>query len=98
MRTDRIILLIDSIINLVLGVLLISFSVNLATLLGVPVTESYFYPNILGGIFIGIALALFIEVIRKKSSATSGLGLFGAICINLCGGTVLLFWLLLIFR
>lgn len=87
-------LLLDSILNLILGLLLISYSARLAGFLGVPVIESAFYPNILGGVLIGIALALLAETISKRSKSASGLGLFGAILINLCGGIVLLFWLL----
>ena len=44
--------------------------------------------------FLGITIALIIEVYRKDSkNSTSGLGLIGAVCINLCGGIVLLLWL-----
>lgn len=75
--------------------LLIAYSAELARFLGVPVVESKFYPTILGGVFIGIGLALLIEAYNKDSKFTSGLGLLGAICINLCGGIVLLFWLIL---
>ena len=74
--------------------LLIAYSARLAEFLGVPVIESAFYPNILGGVLIGIALALLAETISKRSQSATGLGLFGAILINLCGGVVLLFWLL----
>jgi hypothetical protein len=94
MKTRRTILLIDLIVNLILGILLIAYSTKLAGYLGVPVVESSFYPNILGGVFIGIAIALLIETCKTKSAITSGLGLLGAISINLCGGCVLLFWLI----
>jgi len=90
----RTLLLIDSIVNFILGALLLAYSGNLAEFFGVPVVESSFYPNILGGVFIGIALALFVEYYGNMPGETSGLGLLGAICINLCGGLVLLFWLL----
>lgn len=95
MGKRKTLLLVDAIINFILGLLLIGYSSKLADFLGVPVAETSFYPNILGGVFIGIALALLIEAITKKSRFTSGLGLLGAICINLCGGIVLLFWLML---
>jgi len=62
--------------------------------LGLPITTDYFYPNILGSIFIGITVALYIEVRRTDRRVTTGLGLLGAITINLCGGCMLLFWLL----
>lgn len=95
MKSRKKLLLLDSVINLILGVLLLAYSSRLADFLGVPVVESFFYPNILGGVLIGIGLALLIESYSKDSKFTSGLGLPGAICINLCGGIVLLFWLIL---
>ena len=33
--------------------------------IGVPYTSNYFYPNILGAIFIGMAIALLIEFFRN---------------------------------
>jgi hypothetical protein len=87
------ILLLDAIINLILGVLLLAYSENLSTYLGVPYTSNYFYPNILGAIFIGITIALFIEFFKTTNRAI-GLGLHGAIAINLCGGIVLALWLI----
>ena len=94
MKPRKLILLIDFIINLILGVLLLAYSNKLAEYLGVPKAESSFYPNILGGVFVGIALALLIEFFNKSDRITSGLGLLGAIVINLCGGIILIIWLL----
>jgi TM2 domain-containing membrane protein YozV len=94
MKPRKLILLIDFIINLFLGVLLLAYSNKLAEYLGVPKAESSFYPNILGGVFVGIALALLIEFFNKSDRITSGLGLLGAIVINLCGGIILIIWLL----
>ena len=90
----KIILLIDAIINLILGILLLAFSQQLANFLGVPFVESYFYPNILGAVLFGIGLALLIEYYRKEGSFI-GLGLGGAISINLCGGIALALWLIM---
>jgi hypothetical protein len=87
-------LIIDAAINFVLGVLLLFFSTGLADFLGVPATDNFFYPNLLGAIFIGITIALVIEAYRKPGEKQVGLGLVGAICINLSGGLVLLLWLL----
>ena len=94
MTPRKYILLFDAIINLILGILLVLYSKDLAEFLGIPIVESSFYPNILGGVFIGIALALYRETRRKASKVTTGLGLIGAIGINLCGGLVLLIWLI----
>ena len=88
MRSRSLILLIDAIINLILGLILIAYTVDLAQILGIPVTEQYFYPRILGGVLLGIAIALFIEYFRKPDGIR-GLGLGGAVAINLCGGFVL---------
>jgi hypothetical protein len=89
----RIALLIDAIINMILGVLLIFFPF-VSKYLGVPPSDTSFYPNILGGVFIGITFALLIEAFRKEKYVHIGLGLIGAICINICGGIVLILWLL----
>lgn len=88
-------LLIDASINFILAVLLLSFSPTLVNFLGVPETSNFFYPNILGAIFLGITIALIIEAFRNRSDKLVGLGLTGAISINLSGGIVLLLWLLL---
>lgn len=90
---DKKILLLDGFTNLILGVLLLFYSENLASLLGVPYTSNYFYPTILGAIFIGIAVGLLIEFFKKTETIT-GLGLGGAIVINLCGGGALALWLI----
>ena len=83
----------DAAINLILGVLLMAFPTSLVKALGVPMADPSFYPTILGGVLFGIGLALLIECYRK-SNRFVGLGLVGAIAINLCGGLVLAAWLL----
>ncbi len=88
MKRSRL-LAIDGIINLILGVLLVLFPAPVVAALGVPEAAG-FYPSILGGVLVGIGLALFIEA----SGVGSGLGLEGAVAINLCGGLVLAGWLL----
>ena len=93
--SKKVTLSIDAFINLVLGILLLAYSPPIVEFLGVPSTQNYFYPNILGAVFVGIALALIVEVCRKKLDGFIGLGLIGAICINMCGGIVLFLWLVL---
>ncbi len=88
------ILVIDAIINFILGVLLLLFPPQIVNWLGVPTSPSAFYPNILGAIFIGISVALIIGAFQKHSSRAGGLGVIGAVAINLCGGTALTMWLL----
>ena len=93
--SKRITLLIDAGINLILAILLLMFSPKMADYFGVPSANINFYPNILGAVFLGITIALIIESYRNPEKDKSiGLGLVGAICINLCGGIVLLLWLI----
>jgi hypothetical protein len=89
----KITLIIDAIINFVLGILLILFPL-VYKFLGVPESNTNFYPNILGAVLIGIAIALFIEAFRKGKSNYIGLGLIGALSINMCGGIALALWLI----
>lgn len=91
---ERIFLVVDAVINFVLGILLLLFSTGMVNYLGVPPAISNFYPNILGAVFIGITIALIFGAVRKDTVQNSGLGLPGAISINLCGGTVLVLWLI----
>lgn len=88
------ILFVDAAINFILGVLLLFFSPRLADFLGVPSSSTAFYPSILGAIFIGITIGLLIEAIGKGDRFGGGLGLTGAVSINLGGGIVLAFWLI----
>ena len=84
-------ILIDSIINLFLGIVLLAYSEPVIKLFGLPISDTYFYPNILGAIIFGIGIALMIEYFRKNEFV--GLGLGGAISINMLGGIVLFIWL-----
>ena len=90
----RVLLAIDAFVNLLLGVLLLSFPAGVLGLLGLPPTNTYFYATILGGVIFGIGVALCIEWWGAPQDVR-GLGLGGAIVINLCGAGVLLTWLLL---
>ena len=87
-------LVIDAIINFVLGLLLLLFPAGVVELLGLPLTNTNFYPSILGAVLFGIGVALLIER-YGASKNIRGLGLGGAIAINLCGAGVLLLWLLI---
>lgn len=85
-------LLIDASINLVLGILLLVYPAGIPELLGLPVPTTYFYSSILGAVLFGIGLALLLERYSRNRSV-KGLGLAGAILINLCGGITLFSWL-----
>jgi hypothetical protein len=85
-------LTIDGIINLALGILLLFFPLGMAELLGVPQSNVSFYPTILGAVIFGIGIALLIERYGFTRNIR-GLGLGGAIAINMCGALALLVWL-----
>lgn len=91
MRT--LLLTIDGAVNLALGALLLVFPRPLVALLGVPPSPVAFYPSILGAVLIGIGIALLVER-RNPTETARGLGLLGALVINLCGGIALAAWLL----
>ena len=87
-------LTVDGIVNLILGILLLLFPLGIDEFFGVPQAQTVFYPTILGGVIFGIGIALLIERFGFKKNI-HGLGLGGAIAINLCGSLVLLIWLIL---
>jgi hypothetical protein len=93
-KKQEILLAIDGIVNVILGILLLLFPFGISELLGVPESNTNFYPTILGGVIFGIGVALFIERYGFKKKLR-GLGLGGAIAINICGAFVLLIWLLI---
>ncbi len=90
-KSRRRVLLLDGLINLLLGVALLSFE-TVRGWLGIPGSDTAFYPMILGGVLFGIGIALVWECVRRDAQPL-GLGLGGAIAINLCGGLVLTGWL-----
>ena len=87
-------LLIDGVVNLILGLLLFLYPRGIVELLGLPPTDTYFYAIILGAVLFGIGIALVIELygIPRK---VRGLGLGGAIAINLSGAGALVIWLVI---
>jgi hypothetical protein len=84
-------LLADALINLLLGALLLVYPQWLVEALGMPVVATTFFPNVLGGVLFGIGLALLISY----RGGGQGLGLDGAIAINLCGAGVVVGWLVI---
>jgi hypothetical protein len=90
---EKVLLTIDGLANLALGVILLLFPVGAGQALGAPSFTDLFYPTLLGGVLVGIGLALFIQRFRG-SQPVSGLGVEGAIAINVCGAGVLLIWLI----
>ena len=85
-------LLLDGFGNVALGLLLLVAPTAVATWLGLAV-GGVFYANLFGAVLIGIGIALLLER-GQGTAATKGLGLTGALVINLCFGLVLAGWLL----
>lgn len=90
---SKTLLLIDGIVNLLIGILLLLFPLGMAQLLGVPLPNIYFYPTILGAVIFGIGIALLLEAYGEPKGI-HGLGLAGAIVINFCAAGVLSIWLI----
>jgi len=93
-KNRRLLIFLDGVINLLIGVILLLFPWGAGQWFGLPVSNSHFYPTLLGAVIFGIGLALMLEW-RGESENFRGLGLEGAILINFMGGGVLLLWLLL---
>jgi len=74
----KILLIIDCIVNLLLGVFLLLFPIGIIDFFGLPKTNTNFYPSILGAVIFGIGLALFSEL-AGYAKRFRGLGLGGAI-------------------
>jgi hypothetical protein len=91
---QKALLLIDGVVNFILGVLLLLYPVGIMDLLGLPPTDTYFYASILGAVLFGIGIALLIEL-YGESRQVRGLGLGGAIAINLSGAGALILWLVI---
>jgi hypothetical protein len=87
-------LIIDGIINLVIGIFLLLAPGGAINILGLPLTNTHFYASILGAVLFGIGIALFVERFGR-GGGLRGLALGGAIAINLCGAGVLLLWLII---
>jgi len=86
-------LILDGIVNLILGILLLLFPLGIAPLLGLPIPNNHFYPTILGAVLLGIGIALLIDAYTDQLGIR-GLGIAGAIVINFCGSIILILWLI----
>lgn len=86
-------LLLDGAVNLLLGFVLLLFPAGVVDLLGLPPTSTNFYPSILGAVLTGIGCGLLVERFGADKGVR-GLGLGGAIAINVCGAGALVVWLL----
>jgi hypothetical protein len=89
---EELVLTMDGVVNLALGMVLTIFPKSFARMVGVPIPSSSFYASVLGGVLVGIGLALLLQRFWGRSHVT-GLGIEGAIAINLSGAGVLVAWL-----
>ncbi len=88
----RMLLELDGFANILLGLALALFPGPVARILGLPGVEQAFYPSLFGAVLIGIGVALLVERFRRAEHLI-GLGLSGALIINLCFGIALAAWL-----
>ncbi len=88
----RTLLELDGYANILLGLVLAFFPAPVARILGLPGVEQAFYPSLFGAVLIGIGVALLLERFRRAEHLI-GLGLSGALIINLCFGIALAAWL-----
>ena len=86
-------LTIDGLANLLFGLFLLASPRSFFEALGLPWTNRSLYATILGGVLIGIGFALMLE--SRRPGGLVGLGLGGAVAINLTAGLVIAGWLLL---
>ena len=88
----RMLLELDGLGNILLGLLLAFFPGSLARWLGLPEVETAFYPSLFGAVLVGVGVALLVERFRGGGRFV-GLGLGGALIINVCFGVALAAWL-----
>ena len=91
-KKHQTLLTIDGIANIILGIILLLYPFGIDKLLGLPQSDINFYATILGGVILGIGIALLLERFGSNKNIR-GLGIAGAIVINYCGGLTLLIWL-----
>jgi hypothetical protein len=77
---------IEACLKLAGGLALVIAPRMLARLLGLPSADDRFWPRLLGGVLIGLAVASMIE---GRSPGAGGLGLSGSIAINLAGAAMI---------
>lgn len=74
------ILFLEVLIKLAFGVPLVLAPISTLKLCGLPCPPTGFWPRLVGGLLLGLAVAIFIEI---RLPGSKGLGLHGLIAINL---------------
>ena len=87
-------LTLDGVANLLFGLFLLASPRSLFETFGLPWPGRGLYATILGGVLVGIGIALMLES-RGRVEGLVGLGLGGAVAINLTAGLAIAAWLLL---
>jgi hypothetical protein len=90
----RAFLIVDAVIDGLLGIALLLFSPEVWEFTGIPGAYSRFYPNLLGAVLLGITISLIMEARRKEKEAAPGLGFRGTLVINFSAGIILSLWLI----
>lgn len=86
-------LAVDAAINLLLGGALLLLPSTTISFFGLPAANSPFYVTVLGAVLFGIGIALWLE--RRNEERGHGLGLTGALAINVLAASTVLFWLVM---
>ena len=81
-------LMIDAAINLALGFLLLIFPLDLFQFLGLPLEVPSFYASILGGVLVGLGIALLIERLRGPENEIQRPSDFGVVSESVSAGGV----------
>lgn len=88
----RDLLSLELLLKAVVGALLLLFPRTLARLLGLPPVVETFWPRLLGGMLLGLAIATLLE---SQLAARNGLGLAGHVAMNLMAALTLVGLLIL---
>jgi hypothetical protein len=76
---------VETLLKFASGMLLALAPLTTLRILGLPRSDSGFWPRLTGALLIGLAGALFLEGTNRGH----GLGLAGVVIVNLCGATML---------
>jgi hypothetical protein len=77
---------IETLLKFAGGLVLVLAPLGTIKLLGLPRTETAFWPRLLGVVLIGLAGALFVE---GRAPGSYGLGLAGCVIVNFCAVSML---------
>lgn len=77
---------IELVMKLAGGVVMLGLPLTAIKVLGLPKTETVFWPRLLGAVLVGLAIATFMDASVRLGH---GLGLAGSFVINLAAGMVL---------